>query len=61
MNIAASFEARSDEQPNAPAIVFESEAMSYRALREQASRVANVLRDIGVRKGDRIALFPPAG
>jgi long-chain acyl-CoA synthetase len=59
MNIAASFEARSDEQPNAPAILFESEAMSYRALREQASRLANVFRDIGVRKGDRIALFLP--
>jgi long-chain acyl-CoA synthetase len=59
MNIAASFEARSEEKPNAPAIVFESKTISYRALREQASRVANVLRDIGVRKGDRIALFLP--
>ncbi|HEX6545283.1 MAG TPA: AMP-binding protein, partial [Bryobacteraceae bacterium] len=59
MNIAASFEARSEEEPSAPALVFESEEISYRTLREQASRVANVLRDIGVRKGDRIALFLP--
>lgn len=59
MNIAASFEARSEEKPNAPAIVFESEAISYRTLREQASRVANVLRDVGAGKGDRIALFLP--
>lgn len=59
MNIAASFEARSEEQPDAPAIVFESEAIFYRTLREQVSRVANVLCDVGVRKGDRIALLLP--
>ena len=59
MNIAASFEARSEEKPGAPAIVFESEVISYRTLREQTSRVANVLRDVGAGKGDRIALFLP--
>lgn len=59
MNIAASFERYSQAQPDAPAILFESGVVSYRALLEATNRVANVLRDAGVGKGDRLAVLLP--
>ena len=37
----------------------DSQAISYRQLHEQVSRLANVLRDRGVKKGDRVCLYMP--
>lgn len=46
------------------AVYYEDEAghtatLTYHALHEQASRLANVLQHLGVRKGDRVAIILP--
>jgi len=50
--------------PNNTAIVFpgalgDSSKLSYSELNEQANRLANALLDLGVKKGDRVALLMP--
>jgi amino acid adenylation domain-containing protein len=42
------FEARAERDPDAPAIVFGGERLSYRELNERANRLAHRLRRIGV-------------
>lgn len=51
-------------KPDAPAVLFEdiagkSQAMTYGQLRAEANRLANVLRHLGVRSGDRVAIHLP--
>lgn len=36
---------------------FEDQAVSYRQLRERVSRIANSLLDMGIRKGDKVAVM----
>src|SRR3954447_16927018 len=40
-----------------PAFNFEGRTQTYGELRERSLRVANALLDLGVRKGDRIAVL----
>jgi acetyl-CoA synthetase len=52
------------ERPDKVAIIFEAEAgavrrLSYRELHAQVCRVANGLRQIGVRRGDRVIIYLP--
>src|SRR5262245_51846770 len=44
---------------DAPAVVDGDVALSYRALRELALRTACGLRGLGVRRGDRVAIWAP--
>ncbi len=51
-------------KPNAPAVLFEdadgrTQAMTFGQLRAEANRLANVLRHLGVRSGDRVAIHLP--
>jgi fatty-acyl-CoA synthase len=39
------------------AVIFKDERITYGELRDRAYRVANVLRGLGVRKGDRVAVL----
>lgn len=59
MNIASSIEHGRKQFPDRTALIFEGQAISYRALDAWASRAANVFRSLGVREGDRIALCLP--
>ena len=59
MNIAQHVERVARWFPDHPAILFEDGGLSYRALDERASRVANALAAHGVGRGDRVALFLP--
>lgn len=43
--------------PQKAALVFFGEALSYAALREQAEAIAGWLQHVGVKKGDRVALY----
>lgn len=43
--------------PDRPAVVFYGRAITYRALRDAADRLATALADLGVKKGDRVALY----
>ena len=51
------FEAQADRTPDAVALVFENEHLSYRELNEQSNRVAHYLRDAGVAGGELVGLF----
>jgi amino acid adenylation domain-containing protein len=47
-HIHQSFEAQAEKTPDATAIIFEDEAVSYRELNERANRLAHHLRQLGV-------------
>lgn len=59
MNIAQNVERSRLRFPNKPALVYEGRSYTYMALDELANRVANSLQTLGIRKGDRVALFLP--
>ena len=54
-------EARAAAAPDAPAVVFGGESMSYRALNAAANRLAHALRDMGVVPDTRVALCVERG
>ncbi len=59
--IHAAFEAQVALTPNAPALVFEAETLTYAALNTRANRVAHVLRAMGVTPGTPVGLCLPRG
>ncbi len=59
MNIACNLERAKRYFPDKPAVIFEDEVYSYRQLDEQVNLVAGSLQNMGVKKGDRIAIFLP--
>jgi amino acid adenylation domain-containing protein len=52
-------EAQVDRSPDAVAVVFDEDALSFRALDEQANRLARFLGEQGVGPGALVALFMP--
>ncbi|MDH5702931.1 MAG: long-chain fatty acid--CoA ligase [Aigarchaeota archaeon] len=48
-----------EKHPDTPAIFFEGNEITFRRLNELTDRFANALEDLGVRKGDKVALFLP--
>ena len=50
------FEARAAEHPEAVAVIFEDEKITYGALNARANRAAHVLRDMGVGPGTLVGL-----
>ncbi|MBN3923019.1 long-chain fatty acid--CoA ligase [Nostoc sp. NMS4] len=59
MNIAHYVERGSRLLPNKIALIFEDKSFTYKQLDELAGRVANGLKGLGIKKGDRVALFLP--
>ncbi len=51
------FEAQAAKTPDATALVFEQEALTYAALNEAANRVAHVLVEMGVGAGTLVGLY----
>ncbi|MEM7065584.1 MAG: amino acid adenylation domain-containing protein [Cyanobacteria bacterium P01_B01_bin.77] len=49
-------EAQVDKQPDAPAVVFEGQALTYGELNQQAEQLVSVLRSHSVAPGERVAL-----
>jgi len=48
-----------EKHPDAVAIIFEGYKMTYRELDEAVSRLARALQELGMGKGDRVAIFLP--
>ncbi len=59
MNIAKNLERARTYFPEKPALIFEGKRWSYLQLDTDVNRMANGLRELGVGKGDRVALFLP--
>ncbi|HWB85708.1 MAG TPA: AMP-binding protein [Bryobacteraceae bacterium] len=59
MNIASSIEYGTLYHPGRPALIVEGREISYAHVDAQASRVANALLGMGVKKGDRVAIQLP--
>lgn len=55
------FRQRVSEGPDRPAVVCGSKTLTYRELNEQANRLAWTLRELGVSRGDRVAILPKRG
>ena len=53
--------ARAESRPDALALVFEKTRLTYEALEETSNRLARLLADAGVRRGDRVGLLMPKG
>lgn len=59
MNVAEHIERDRKFFPNKTALVFEGKQFTYQELDELANRAANALGALGIKKGDRVALFLP--
>ena len=55
--VVQAFDEATERAPERPAVVFYGRFISYRELREAADRLANALCALGVKKGDRVALY----
>lgn len=59
MNLGMYIERSARFWPDRPAILFRDQSLSYRDLATRANRLANALRALGLRKGDRVAIVSP--
>jgi amino acid adenylation domain-containing protein len=50
------FERQVDKAPDAVAVVFENESLTYAELNRRANQLANYLRELGVKPDDRVAI-----
>jgi amino acid adenylation domain-containing protein len=46
-------------QPDAPAVIWRDERLTYRELDDRSNQLAQLLREAGVRRGDRVCLLMP--
>ena len=59
MNLANNLRRGRTFFPDEAAIVFEGRRLSYRELDESSNRVANALTALGIKRGDRVAIYLP--
>jgi len=59
MNIANIIELQAFRVPDKNAVIFGGDQYSYSFMNAQANRVANALTSMGVKKGDRVAIWLP--
>jgi long-chain acyl-CoA synthetase len=57
MSLPQVLERSASDFPNKPAIIFEENALTYGRLVDCVKRFASALQDLGVRKGDRVAVY----
>lgn len=51
------FEAQVERTPNAVAVIFESQQLTYRELNNRANQLAHYLRTVGIRPETRVGIF----
>ncbi len=59
LNLAYFLDASAQMYPTKTAVILESFKMSYSDLSTAAKKVANILKDRGIKKGDKVALMMP--
>lgn len=57
ISLIQAFDRAVEKWKNKPALIFYGKKMSYLELKDQIDRFATVLYDLGIRKGDTVALF----
>src|SRR5688500_15561580 len=56
-SVHQAFDEATERAPQRPAVAFYGRTLTYRELRDATDRLANALAALGVRKGDRVALY----
>jgi long-chain acyl-CoA synthetase len=56
-SVHQAFDEATERASGRPAVVFYGRTITYRELRDASDRLANALASLGVRKGDRVALY----
>src|SRR4051812_8056566 len=56
-SVPQAFDEATERDPQRAAVVFYGRSISYQELRDAADRFACALADLGVKKGDRVALY----
>jgi len=56
-SVHQAFDEAAARAPGKPAVVFYGRSMTYGALRDASARLACALAELGVKKGDRVALY----
>lgn len=57
LTIPSVLDAQAAERPDQPLLVIDDEPSTYQDMRERSFAAANVLHNLGVRSGERVALF----
>ncbi|TAK26915.1 MAG: hypothetical protein EPO21_24580 [Chloroflexota bacterium] len=58
-NLAAHLERNAERLPDKAGLVFKDRCWTFREYNEQASRLANGLQRLGIKRGDRVAIMLP--
>jgi long-chain acyl-CoA synthetase len=59
LNLAVLLEESAKEKPEKPALVFGEQETTYAELRDAAKKFANVLADLGIGRGNKVAVMLP--
>lgn len=59
MNLGKLLEERTKEYKKNPALIFGGKQISYQQLNENVNKLANGLKSLGIKKGDRVAIMLP--
>ena len=59
MDVAQLLENLSQKQPDKPAIIFKGQVVTFRQLRDASFRFANSLIGLGIKPGDKVAIYLP--
>ena len=59
MNIAQALERIAQEHPDKAAVIFRDQAITFRQLRDNVFKLADSLTSLGIKKGDKVAIYLP--
>ncbi|MFZ2602968.1 MAG: AMP-binding protein, partial [Candidatus Omnitrophota bacterium] len=59
MNVKEILEQRATEYPLKTAVIFRGQSISFHQLKEFSFRLSNSLIKLGIKKGDKVALYLP--
>ncbi|MDD4894781.1 MAG: class I adenylate-forming enzyme family protein, partial [Candidatus Omnitrophica bacterium] len=59
MNVAKILEERAKEFFDKPAVIFRDQPITFNQLKDSSFRLADSFRNLGVKKGDKVAIYLP--